>query len=251
VIKTVIGRKLRSENIEVIKDEVRLMLEKEMLGKTVNAFRPDLVLSEGIFSALVAIHTVQDQVPVVTDVHSIVSAEYESNTCGGIVKEKAENLRDIEGEVFARSSRIVVVSDLMRSYIVERHRVSPGKVYTIPNGSDVRERVTTYSEPLRVIYGGAFAYYENIDSFLDLAKRNVTSLFYLAGDGPMKKHIFARMRSERINLHYLGYLKRDDCISYFLRMNVGVAPAVRTPNILRPAGSNTRFWRMGKACIQA
>jgi glycosyltransferase involved in cell wall biosynthesis len=101
----------------------------------------------------------------------------------------------------------------------------------IPNGSDIRLRISRYDEPLKVIYGGNFVYYENIDSYLDLARINRTCAFYLAGGGPMKEHLLTRVRNEKIRVEYLGYLSYDECIDTFASMNIGIMPAAKTVNI--------------------
>jgi hypothetical protein len=230
-VKTIIAGKIRLERTELLKNKIRLKLAGEILRNEIDLFIPNVILCENIFAGHVAIDTVGDSVPVITDVHSIVSAEYEGDTFRKIIKEQADYLKQVEDLVFRCSSKVIAVSHLMKTYIAEKHGVNNARLYVIPNGSDIREQTAQYRDPLRVIYGGAFAYYENIDSYLDLAKRNERYAFYLAGDGPLRKHVFRRIRDERINLHYLGYLKYSDSIAEFANMNVGVMPAVETLNI--------------------
>jgi glycosyltransferase involved in cell wall biosynthesis len=231
VVKAIIVRKMHLDETEVIRERLRLKLAVEALRKRIDCLRPHLILCEGIFSALVAIHAVEDRIPVITDVHSIVSAEYEGDTLGKPLEGKAEYLRRSESDVFRHSIRIIVISELMKKYVTDTHNVNSAKIHVIPNGSEFRSQVAQYRQPLRVIYGGVFSYYENIDSYLDLAKANRRCEFYLAGDGPLKKHLLRRISNERIDMRYLGYLKYDDSIAEFTRMNMGVAPFVRTLNI--------------------
>ena len=119
----------------------------------------------------------------------------------------------------------------MKTYIAEICNVKTRNIIVVPNGSDIRLRISHDCEPLKVIYGGNFVYYENIDSYLDLARMNRTCVFYLAGGGPMKEHLLRRIRDEKIGIEYLGYLSYDECIDTFANMNVGIMPAVKTLNI--------------------
>jgi glycosyltransferase involved in cell wall biosynthesis len=230
-METIIAGKMHFKSTEYLRNKVRLELCAEVLRKKTSVFRPNLIICEGVFAGCVALFTVEDGVPVITDVHSVVSVQYEGDTLGKVVKERLNYLRDLERAVFEGSSGLIVISNPMKTYVIGRYDVRNSRVYVIPNGSDVRREVSEYREPLRAVFGGIFTYWENIDSFLDLAKLNKRALFYLAGDGPLKKHILKRIREEMLEVKYLGYLRHKDAIAEFSKMNVGIAPAVKTVNI--------------------
>lgn len=231
MMKTILASKMRFGSMEHLRNQIRLELCAEVLRRRTQAFRPNVIVCEGVFAGHVALSTVGDSIPVITDVHSIISAQYESDTFGKVFNERLSYLREIESSVFRKSAGAIVISNPMKSYAVARYGASDSRVYVIPNGSDVRKDVSEYREPLRVVFGGIFAYWENIDSFLDLARLDRRSVFYIAGEGPLKKHILDRIRKEELKVDYLGYLRHRDMIAKFCGMNVGVAPAVRAVNI--------------------
>jgi glycosyltransferase involved in cell wall biosynthesis len=228
LLRRIVSGGIRGEKGELIVQSVHSRLGMKLLSNTLGVFKPDLIWCEGVFPAFLAISTVQDRIPVVADAHGILSLEYEENPFHRVAKERVMYLRGIEEVVFSRSWKIITVSNPMKKYVMDKHKVSDGKVHVVPNGSEVRTQRSQYGEPLKVIYAGIFAFWENLDSYLDLAKTNRKCHFYLAGDGPLRRHIFERIRNERIDVQYLGSLSHQSAIRKCVEMNVGVAPSVDT-----------------------
>ena len=172
---------------------------------------------------------VKQAIPVVADVHGLASAEYEEATASnGPDAKTLSRIKDAEERLCSNSFRVIVVSSPMKDYLVEAYGISPDKVCTVPNGSDVRKERAKYSEPHKVVYGGILGAWEGIDVFLDLAKMDQRHLFYLLGGGPLKKHVLTRIRKEGIPIVYLGYLDYASAIERFTEMTVGIALIVNT-----------------------
>jgi glycosyltransferase involved in cell wall biosynthesis len=225
IVKMFLTEKIRLKNMQIVKNILRAKLAAEILDKKLHAFKPDLVLCEGIFWAYVATRAINVEVPIIVDVHSVMSAELE----GWNDQEVVDQAKAFEREVFHRSSEVIVISNLMREYLAETYKVGSEKLHVIPNGSDPRNRIARYNEPIRAIYAGNFSHWENVDSFLDMAKLDQGYAYYIAGNGPLRPHVLKRARSMRVN--YLGYLGYEQSIAALADMTVGIAPAVRSKNI--------------------
>lgn len=215
------------DNRVVTELDARMMLATKIVEKAVRTWKPDMIWCENTVAAVASIRSVGRSVPVITDMHSAPPAEYAGEVTGpgGPDEETIRYLKEMEQLIYSYSSTVIIVSSPMKDYVVATYGVSPDKLWTIPNGSDVRDERAKYREPHRVIYGGIFAAWEDPDSYLDLADRNRRCEFYLAGNGPLEKHVLGRIWKERIPIHYLGSLDYAKAIASFATMTVGVAPS--------------------------
>ena len=204
--------------------EARIITAEDLLKAATKHWNPDVVWSEGPVGAAASIRTFGESIPVVTDMHGIGSAEQPEGT--GI--DAVEYERSMETLVFSKSFRVIVVSTPMKDHLLALHGIEQDRISVIPNGSEVRQDRAQYREPHRAIFGGIFAEWEDPDSYLDLAKRDQRTEFYLAGTGPLENHIRDRIRNERIRIHYLGSLNYAAAIATFARMTVGLAPSSDT-----------------------
>jgi len=226
VVTEVVLRKLLLQNSQMLKHRAYLNLGVKLLRSKLRRFNPDLIWGENVIPSLIALTAIRDGTPVVADVHGIVSAEYEDNPSVHVSDEMVCFLRNAEKTVSAGCAHCIVVSNPMKEYIVKTHGVDSRNITVIPNGSDVRHNVAKWHDPLRVIYGGIFEFWEDIDSYLDLAKINHECEFHLAGKGPLERRFLNRIQCEKILVRRVGYLTRDRALEEFSKMNVGVAPSV-------------------------
>jgi glycosyltransferase involved in cell wall biosynthesis len=229
ILRSVIGHTLRLDDSGLVSFEARMMYAEKVVRSVVKAWGPDLIWCETVIPAAAAIEVVEKAIPVVADVHGLATAEYEEATASnGPDARTLSRIRDAEERLCSDSFRVIVVSSPMKDYLVRAYGVSPDKVCTIPNGSDVRKEKAEYSEPHKVVYGGILGAWEGIDLFLDLAKTDSRHLFYLLGGGPLEKHVLARIRKEGIPVIYLGYLDYASAIDKFTEMTVGIALIANT-----------------------
>jgi glycosyltransferase involved in cell wall biosynthesis len=229
ILRSVIGHTLRLDDSGLVSFEARMMYAEKVVKSVVKAWGPDLIWCETVIPAAAAIEVVEKAIPVVADVHGLATAEYEEATASnGPDTRTLSRIRDAEERLCSNSFRVIVVSSPMKEYLVKAYGISPDKVCTIPNGSDVRKERAEYSEPHKVVYGGILGAWEGIDIFLDLAKTDSRHLFYLLGGGPLEKHVLARIKKEGIRVIYLGYLDYASAIEKFTEMTVGMALIVNT-----------------------
>lgn len=163
-------------------------------------------------------------VPCVVDVHGLVGAEAKGDS-----DRHWPLFKMLEDEVFNNVDHLLVVSKAMKNYIVHHYDRPPDEITVVYNGSEVQSRIAKFDYPLRVIYAGNFAPYEKVDDYLELAKRANTRdfKFFLAGKGTnsQTKHILSRIKREKINIRYLGYVPRTRMLEMLSNMQVGISPS--------------------------
>jgi len=206
----------------LFKIKAHIALGRKVLKKEIEAYRPDAIMSEGTNTSYMAV-SVKGDIKLISDLHGLKSAELlESGK--KISKDFLEYLEKMEDTVYRDSEYISVVSSYMQDYIAERFDTRD-KIIVIPNASEAREKTAKFSKPLKVIYGGIFAFWEDVDSYLDLAKMNNKHDFYIMGGGPLEDHVRKRIKDENIRIHDLGYRDIEESLNIFSDMSVGVAPS--------------------------
>lgn len=185
----------------------------------------DIVIAESFLLGWIALKVFESEsTPVILDAHGLAGAEARGS------KERLWFIKEAtEVDVFRRCNHLLVVSETMKQYIANHFKIAEDKITVIYNGATHLSQRAKYEFPLKVIYAGNFAYWERVDDFLDLAKTADTSTFkfYLAGGGPLKEHILARIKNERIPIKYLGFVPRPKIFDIMSQMQVGVAPSTR------------------------
>jgi glycosyltransferase involved in cell wall biosynthesis len=185
----------------------------------------DLILAE---TSLVGWQTLElfrrSSKPLVVDVHGLVGSEARGKG------DKSWHIKEIlETEVFKDCNHLLAVSEKMKEHITRTYKIPNNKVTVIYNGAYSQAHKAEFNHPLKVIYAGLFAYWERVDDYLEIAKKANSNdfKFYLAGFGPMKKHILTRMKRERIPIKYLGYLPRSIMLSVMSKMQIGIVPSTK------------------------
>lgn len=203
-------------------------LGKKILQKKIEEFKPNLVWAEGVIQGNIVVENVPKGIETVVDVHGLASAEYAENPETPLSDEYLNYLYNAESNVFHKSTWLILVSTHMKDYVMGINNVKKrGKILVIPNGADAQERVASYTTPMRVVYGGIFAFWEDLDTFVDMAIEDRKRIYYLLGDGPYKSHITERMSKEHTGIKYLGYRNRETTLKTFTNMSVGVAPTTK------------------------
>lgn len=206
---------------------------RHFLMKTLKEHNPDILWTESIIPSSVATQVlgemnIKNKITHFSDIHGLASAEYIENQFINHGSKHYEYLKSREKQVFEKSDFLVVVSKPMQEYVKQNFETK-AKIIVVPNGSDIQTNTAKYTKPLKVIYGGIFAFWEDIDSFLDLAKiREGKEDFYLMGKGPLQKHVLSRIEDEKIKINFLGSMKKPDALKMFSQMSVGIAPSVST-----------------------
>lgn len=208
------------------KYHVQAKLCQLVVEKKIRELRPDVIWCETIFLAgAIAELCRQHGLPLITDVHGLGSAEYGENKFHQPIPARCAYFHDMEQRAIDGSTVLITVSTPMSEYLL-RHGARPEQLVCIPNGAELQPKRARYQDPLKVIFGGAFVFWEDIDAFLDAAHVARRHQFYLAGSGYLEDHLTSRIEQENIDINYLGSVRRDKIMDMFAEMQVGLAPSV-------------------------
>ena len=232
-------KNINTRDIAYIKSEAFVALGKDVLKESVRKHRPDIIFAEETRTAYMAVQN-DDNIPVVADLHGIISSEYGECPDAKISERHLSRIREIEKELVERASDILVVSNNMKEYLANEYGPDSYKVTVVQNGADLHCGHATYQENMKLIFGGIFNYWEDVDSFIEMAKKNPRNQYYLMGTGPLKRHLISRIDREKIHVNYLGSQSKSEALDLFCDMTIGVAPSTR--NLTRYVASPVKIY---------
>lgn len=213
-------------NPQVFKHAAYSKLCAKIIETKIKASKPDFVWCEGIVQAGAIADTCKKLgVKLVTDVHGLASAEYIENKFIPHSQARYDYLLKLEKNAAQKSEYITTVAKPMNDYF-EKLGVDKKKLVALPNGATLHTKLATYEEPMKAIYGGIFAFWEDIDSFIDAAKIDHNHKYILAGAGPLKDHVENRVKTENVPLEYLGRVPKEKIMDTFASAQIGIAPSV-------------------------
>ena len=221
----------RSDNLsltfsrKMIFRDLEFNISLNSLIRTFQRTRPDIVLAEtSIVGWVTSIAAKRLAIPCIIDVHGLAFAEEK-----GWGHKNWQQTLNLEKEAFENCDHLIVVSEKLSEYLSKEFKIPNEKIIVAPNGSDPQQYLAKYENTLKVIYAGAFSYWEKVDDFLDLAKQadRKTFKFYLAGTGPMKNQLIRRIQEEEIPVNYVGYIPRQEIHKLLVQMQIGIAPSTR------------------------
>lgn len=222
-ILTLIKSLISLESKEIIK--YRLFINRCILAlnRELKKNQYQLIIAETIMPGTAAM-LAKTKVKVAVDIHGLLSAEYIENKYQSRKSRKYFRfLKKIEMAVFKKSYLLICVSKKMKDYILKESQTK-AKIVIAQNGTSKSKLRAQFHRPLKIIYGGIFAFWEDIDSYLDLAKLDQKNNYFLMGNGPEKEKILKRIKQEKIKISYLGAKKRDEAHQIFSQMSLGMSP---------------------------
>ncbi len=232
-------KNINTMDIAFIKSEAFVSLGENVLKEAIKRHRPDIIFAEETRTAHMALRN-QDNIPVVADVHGIISAEYSESPNTRISERHLSRIKEIEKELFEKASDILVVSNNMKDYLLREYEAEKPEVTVVQNGADLHHKYSTYKEKMKLIFGGIFNYWEDVDAYVDMAGRDSKSEYYLIGTGPLQSHLLNRIKQEKIKINYLGTKDRTEALDLFCEMGIGVAPSTR--NVTRYVASPVKVY---------
>jgi glycosyltransferase involved in cell wall biosynthesis len=171
-------------------------------------------------------------------------------------------LSKIEHFLFKKAKRIIVLFDKAVDY-VESKGIAKEKVLYIPNGfdtdrtlnsaelsADIKQALDKIEKQTIAIYTGAHGKANNLDVILNSAtkiwKQKDDVHFLLIGDGPEKKRLVNRIKSEKItNVTMLSPVKKEMIPEILKYADVGLLPLVNSPVFKWGISPNKLFDYMG------
>lgn len=155
-----------------------------------------------------------------------------------------QSVYNIERAGMHAADRVIAVSNLTRSIVIDKYGVPADKVVTVHNA--VRFATTPSAEIERgvddkiVTFLGRITYQKGPDYFVEAAAKVLKRLpnvrFVMAGSGDMMNHVIRRVAKLGIadRFHFTGFLKGDDVQKMFALSDVYIMPSVSEPFGISP-----------------
>ncbi len=167
--------------------------------------------------------------PLVVDLHNITSEEL---VASGTIKkggEEYKRLQDTLRRNLSEADAIIVVSNLMKEYVISKYGISPDRVYVVaPAGKPIALMKNT-SIQKRVVFSGMVSYREHVDLFvksMPLVQEKIKNVkFFITAKGEDLKKI--KKLAEKLNVTptFFWYPKKDDFINFLYSCDVAVLPS--------------------------
>lgn len=156
-----------------------------------------------------------------------------------------QGIYDIEKQGMQMADKVIAVSHLTRSIIINRYGIPEDKVVTIHNAVDFSPNGNTPFEskgvPEKVVtFLGRVTFQKGPDYFIEAAnkviKRNPNVRFVMAGSGDMLIRMIKRAAQLRISnkFHFTGFLNDPEVHAMFAQSDVYVMPSVSEPFGISP-----------------
>jgi glycosyltransferase involved in cell wall biosynthesis len=226
-------------DLKYLKSEAFVSMGKEVLDGAVDMFQPDLIFAEETRTAYMALQN-DANIPVIADLHGLLTSEYAESPDERFSDRHLTRLAEIESEVCNEAKDVITVSENMKEYIANEYGTPEEKITTVQNGADLHRASATYKSGMRFVFGGLFTHWEDIDTYLDMAREDSGGDYYLIGSGPLRHHILRRIKSEQIPMKFMGSLTKNRALDLFSNMTIGVAPSAQ--NVTRYVASPVKIY---------
>lgn len=151
---------------------------------------------------------------------------------------------DLEKRGMEEADRVIAVSNLTRSIVINKYGINPDKVFTVHNavdfkGDDAYETERGVPEKI-VTFLGRITYQKGPEYFIEAAykvlQRYQNVRFVMAGSGDMFNRSVRRVAKLGIanHFHFTGFLRGEDVKRMFAYSDVYVMPSVSEPFGISP-----------------
>jgi len=155
-----------------------------------------------------------------------------------------QQVYDIERRGMEAADRVIAVSNLTRTIIIEKYGIDPAKVFTVYNAVEpndkqdldiergVKEKIVTFL--------GRITFQKGPEYFIEAANKVLQKddnvRFVMAGSGDMLNKMISRVAELKIatKFHFTGFLKGKEVDQMFALSDVYVMPSVSEPFGISP-----------------
>ena len=134
----------------------------------------------------------------------------------------------LEKKAVSKASKIIVVSEPMKDFIVNEWKIAEDKIEVISNGY-FEEKLKRFDgseeEEGLISFIGVFTHNVDYDKVIKLAKLIKNAKIYMIGDGPKRAEFIKKIKREGLkNVFVPGFLPDDRAYSILARSQVCINP---------------------------
>ena len=161
----------------------------------------------------------------------------------------------VEERAVSRASKIIVVSNPMKEFIIREWKIPEKKIIVIPNGY-FEKKFKNFDESVEETDGmisflGTLHSKLDLDKIINLAKSLENSKIYIIGDGPLRGILELKIRKNDLKSIVLrGRLPDKDAFSLIARSQICILP--ETPSLLTRVSCPVKLFdyaALGKAIV--
>jgi glycosyltransferase involved in cell wall biosynthesis len=167
--------------------------------------------------------------PLIADLHNITSEELVAT---GAIKPNGKEYRKLQDMLknnLAEADAVVVVSDLMKEYVVKNYATPTNVVYVVPPGAEPREITRNASDHPKVVYSGLVTFREHVNLFVEsmpIIKERIKDVeFFITDKGEDIKKIKKLSRQLKVNPIFFWYPTTENFKSFLFSCDVAVLPS--------------------------
>lgn len=150
-----------------------------------------------------------------------------------------QNVYDIERRGMEAADRVIAVSNLTRTTVIEKYGIDPDKVFTVHNAVEPTEKelmdVKRHVKEKVVTFLGRLTQQKGPEYFIEAAsiilQHDPNVRFVMAGSGDLMNKMIKRVAELKIGtrFHFTGFLRGADVDKMFMLSDVFVMPSVSEP----------------------
>lgn len=161
--------------------------------------------------------------PVIADIHNITAEELVAKKCLRRGSQAFLNLQSVIGRCLARCELIVVVSDLMKKYVVDAYSLDEKRIIVVPPAGKQRAISSNHEKP-NVVYAGTVSYREHVDLFIRSLKyvRHEKAQFYMTAKGEDLKSVLKLSGSLESGIKTFWLPDENALFNFLSRCSVGI-----------------------------
>lgn len=143
----------------------------------------------------------------------------------------------LERKAVSKASKIIVVSEAMKEFLVKQWEVPEEKITIIPNGCDIKRIKPSEKEIEGIIsFIGVLHHEIHYEKIIELAKSvDKDARIYIIGDGPMKAKFAKMIKNEKLkNIILMGFLpfpENDKAYEILAHSQVCIVPLKPTLHV--------------------
>ena len=167
--------------------------------------------------------------PLIADIHNITAEELVA--ANSITKEdkEYEAIQYNTAENLSYADIVLVVSELMKEYVISEYNVSRSKILVVPPGGRPRISMVTKHPALNFVYSGLLSYRENVELFVKsmphIIHRFSDAKFFLTRKGEMLKHLSQLARTLNVRPDCFWYDDVADLYKFLSTCYAGILPS--------------------------
>jgi glycosyltransferase involved in cell wall biosynthesis len=217
-------------NLLLSNQSIRRMVEvvRKGLQRVLRDTRFDILHAVQPYAALACTSLIKEfNLPLVTDLHNVWPEEAVAESMAEINDKTFNRLRNIEQTIIDSSAAITVVSDFMKSYVVNKYSTANKPVIVVPPAGPILQKRQEIIKENNVIYAGSVHPREHVDLFaysIPFIKQPAS--FFISNYGRALSNIKKiTKRSGYPPVNYVWFKTRYEVLEFMERSKLAALPS--------------------------